>query len=188
MHIAANLRLGHPEDDTIHLKSRAESNPAPFFIDTGKFPSDQSTAFGGEVYYRSGPLELGSEYYWYTYNSPSKGDPVFHGGELMASYFFNGGSRPYTTSGGNIYGYVPAKKSVFKGGWGLWEAVLRYSTFDLTDGVVKGGRFWRITPMVNWYLADFLRFELGYGYGKLDRFNMKGATNFFQTRIQFIIK
>ena len=72
----------------------------------------------------------------------------------MASYFFNGGSRPYTTSGGNIYGFVPVKKSIFKGGWGVLEAVLRYSTFDLADGVVKGGKFWKITPMVNAFLPE----------------------------------
>lgn len=58
----------------------------------------------------------------------------------MASYFFNGGSRPYTKSGGNIYGFLPVKKSIFKGGWGIWEAVLRYSTFDLADGAVKRGK------------------------------------------------
>ncbi|MDF2191624.1 hypothetical protein [Paraflavitalea sp. CAU 1676] len=42
--------------------------------------------------------------------------------------------------------------------------------------------------MINWYLAEFLRFEMAYGYGKLDRFNLKGSTQIFQTRIQFLIR
>jgi phosphate-selective porin OprO/OprP len=133
-------------------------------------------------------LEIGTEFFWQSFTSPVKGDPVFHGGELMASYFFNGGSRPYSSDQGNIYGYVPVKKSIFKGGAGIWEAVVRYSMFDLDDGLVHGGKFWKITPALNWYLTEFLRFELAYGYGVLDRFHLQGTTQFFQTRIQFLIR
>jgi phosphate-selective porin OprO/OprP len=41
--------------------------------------------------------------------------------------------------------------------------------------------------MLNWYLSPELRFELAYGYGVLDRFGIKGATQFFQSRIQITI-
>ena len=56
---------------------------------------------------------------------------------------------------GSIFGFVPVTKSVFKGGWGEWEVVLRYSSLDLNDGSIQGGKFWRITPMVNWYMSKF---------------------------------
>jgi phosphate-selective porin OprO/OprP len=39
--------------------------------------------------------------------------------------------------------------------------------------------------MVNWYLTDYLRLVGTYGIGRLDRFNLKGNTQFFQTRLQF---
>ncbi len=39
--------------------------------------------------------------------------------------------------------------------------------------------------MVNWYLTDYLRLVATYGIGRLDRFNLKGTTQFFQTRLQF---
>ncbi|NEU09579.1 porin [Flavihumibacter sp. R14] len=188
LHIAANIRLGHPVNDTIRIKSRPEANPAPFFMDSGKFRSDQSTYLGWEIYYSSGPWMLGTEYFWHKFSSPEKGDPVFNGGEVVVTYLFGGESRPYTTAGGNIYGFVPVKKSVFKGGPGTWEAGLRYSIFNMNDGLVQAGKFWRVTPTVNWYLADFLRFELSYGYGVLDRFNLKGATHFLQSRIAFTIR
>jgi phosphate-selective porin OprO/OprP len=186
LHIGGNFRLGEPVDHSIRVKSRPESNPAPFFVDTGTFESNQSTFAGGEVYYSSGPWMFGSEYYWQMYNAAAKGDPAFQGGEVVASYIFTGSSRPYTTVGG-IYTYVPIKKSVFEGGWGEMEALIRFSTLDLDDGQVQGGTFWKITPMVNWYLSNAVRFEMAYGYGTLDRFNLSGATNFFQARVQLMI-
>ena len=40
--------------------------------------------------------------------------------------------------------------------------------------------------MVNWHLSDNLRLELAYGYGSLDRFDVRGDTQFFQSRIQLL--
>ena len=85
---------------------------------------------------------------------------------------------------GSVFGFVPVTKSVFKGGWGEWEAVLRYSSLDLEDGSIHGGKFWRITPMINWYMTKALRTEFIYGYGVLDRYNMKGTMQVFQIRLQ----
>ena len=129
---------------------------------------------------------MGSEFYWHKFNSPIENNPVFNGGEFMISYIFSGESRKYITST-SIFGFVPVKKSVFKGGPGEFEGVLRFTTFDLNGGNIQGGNFWRITPMMNWYLSPELRFELAYGYGVMDRFGVKGATQFFQSRIQITI-
>ena len=38
--------------------------------------------------------------------------------------------------------------------------------------------------MINWHMTDNVRIEMAYGYGVLDRFEMKGATQFFQSRLQ----
>jgi phosphate-selective porin OprO/OprP len=64
------------------------------------------------------------------------------------------------------------------------EAVVRFSYSDFNDAGVQGGEFWRITPQLNWYLTDYSRIELVYGYGKLDRFGLTGTTQFLQTRYQ----
>ena len=74
-----------------------------------------------------------------------------------------------------------------KGGLGAWEGLIRISNLDLDDGAIHGGKFWRLTPMVNWYMSQSIRLELAYGYGVLDRFQMKGVTHFFQSRIQIAI-
>lgn len=73
---------------------------------------------------------------------------------------------------------------MFSGGKGAWELVGHFSTIDLDQGTLRGGKFKRFTPMVNWYLSDNIRLEANYGYGHLDRFNLSGNTQFFQTRLQ----
>jgi len=186
LHAGINYRYGEPVNGKIRVRSRPEANPAPRFIDTGEFQSDQSNHIGGEVYYKSGSWMFGSEVYWHQFNSASAGDPIFFGGDAVVSYLITGESRPYHTATG-IFGFVPINKSVFKGGPGAWEVLCRFSTLDLDAGAIKGGKFWRVTPMVNWYLSKDIRFELAYGYGVLDRFGLKGATQFFQTRIQFTL-
>ena len=51
-------------------------------------------------------------------------------------------------------------------------------------GPIRGGRFWRFTPLLNWHLDDMVRVEIAYGYGALDRFSLVGHTQFFQMRLQ----
>ena len=49
---------------------------------------------------------------------------------------------------------------------------------------IDGGKFWRITPMINWHMSDNVRLEFVTGYGMLDRFDQEGGTVFVQTRLQ----
>lgn len=183
-HVAFNYRYGQPEDKTIRVRSRPEANPAPFFVDAGTMNADYSNHYGIEAYYRKGPWLFGTEMYTHSFHAAGGGNPVFAGGDLVATFILTGETRPYNTTTG-IFGFVPVSKPLFKGGLGAWELVFRYSNLDLND--VKGGRFWRFTPMVNWYMTKDLRLELAYGYGVLDRFELRGATQFFQARLQFTL-
>ena len=119
----------------------------------------------------------------HNFYSNSANDHHFFGGDAIVSYFFTNTRRPYN-SVGSVFGFVPVKKSVFKGGWGEIEGVVRISRFNLNDNDIQGGQFSRITPMINWYLTKALRWELIYGYGTLERFKLKGNVQFFETRIQ----
>jgi len=184
LHIAANFHVGRPQDNSIQVRSKPEASAAPYFIDTKKFPSDRATFLGWEAYYTSGPWTLGTEFRWDKFRSSQTGDPVFHGGEFVAGYTITGESRPYYKESA-IYGFVPVKKSIFKGGPGAWDVMLRFSTSELNGGSIKGGKFWRLSPQVNWYATKNIRLEFMYGYGILNRFNIKGATQFFQSRLQF---
>ena len=183
LHLGLNLRYGVPVDHELRLKSRPEAFPAPFFVDTGTFPAKSTTMTGYEAYYRTGPWLFGSEY-WFTHvSSPSEGNPLFNGGDVVATWLLTGETRAYDTAGGFFREVVPTK-SLFDGGPGAWELLMRYSDINLDSGPINGGKFRRITPGINWYLTDSVRLEFEYGYGHLDRFNLHGNTQFFQMRIQ----
>jgi len=189
LHIGTNLRYGRPVDGKIALKSRPESNPTPQILNTGSFAADHSSHIGYEIYYRNKNVMIGSEALRHKFYSEKSGDHTFYGGDVVLSYFFTGAIRPYNTSS-SIFGFIPVKKSVFKGGWGEWEGVLRFSYLDLNDpadGPIQGGSFWRLTPMVNWYFSKVIRLEFVYGYGVFDRYNLKGNVQFFESRIQFTV-
>ncbi|MEO8149896.1 MAG: porin [Bacteroidia bacterium] len=186
VHIAANLRYGKPLDGKITLKSRPESNPAPQIINTGSFQSDYSTHIGAEFFYSNGSLLIGSEVMMHDFKSKDFEEHKFYGGDVFVGYLFTGGKRPYNTTG-NVFAFVSGKKSVFKGGWGEWEAVVRLSSLNLDDGSIHGGKFWRVTPMVNWYMSKVVRLEFIYGYGVLDRYSLSGNVQIYQARLQLSI-
>lgn len=186
LHLGFNYRYGRVKNDEIRVRSRPEADPSFHFIDTGKFPTEYSNQIGGEAYYRSGPLMFGSEFYFHRFHSVQAKDPVFFGGDIMVSYILTGESRPYHTAT-SIFGFVQVARPVFKGGPGAWEVLFRASTLDLDAGTLQGGKFWRITPTVTWYLNNDIRLILAYGYGVLDRYNLQGTTQFFQSRIMFTL-
>jgi len=185
VHIAANFQYSKPLDGEFRARSRPESNPTPYIIDTGKFPTEHSVHLGGEIYYNSGRFMIGSEIAQHHFMDPT-GDHTFFGGDIVTSFFLTKTYRPYRTDG-SIFGFVNVNKPLFKGGLGEWEAVLRFSSLNLNDGDIRGGSFWRITPMINWYMTKSLRTEFAYGYGQLDRFGLKGNVSFFQARFQLTV-
>ena len=74
--------------------------------------------------------------------------------------------------------------TVIQGGAGAWGPLVKFSYSNLTNGPLQGGIFWRVTPMIDWYLTDNLRLEFAYGYGVLTKVGTRGVTQFFQTRLQ----
>jgi phosphate-selective porin OprO and OprP len=186
LHIAANLRYAKPKNGEITLKSRPESNPTPQILNTGVIEANQSSHIGYEIYYRHKDFMIGSEAMVHSFYSDEAGNHQFYGGDVVVSYFFTHAIRPYA-SGTAIFGFVPVKKSIFKGGLGEIEGVVHLSTLNLNNGTVKGGQFWRLTPMVNWYMSRIMRMEFVYGYGVLDRYGIKGPIQFFETRLQFTV-
>jgi phosphate-selective porin OprO and OprP len=183
LHVGLSLRYAEPQDGELQLRARPEAFLAPFYLDTGKFPADHTRMIGPEIYWRHGSWLIGSEYFFMKASAPQHGDPLFHGGDLLFSWLATGETRRYSTRGG-IFGFVRVKRSVFEGGPGALEPILRISYTDLDDGPIQGGKLWRISSMLAWHLSDELRWTVGYGYGVLDRFDEKGSTQFFQTRIQ----
>jgi phosphate-selective porin OprO/OprP len=181
LHFGIAVRHAKADDGKLQLRARPESWVTPYFVDTGKFDADNSTATGLEAYYRPGPLLIGGEYFFDAVDAPASGNPHFHGGEAMVTWMATGETRPYNSKGGYFERIQPAR-SVFRGGPGAWEVITRFSYIDTDAGTLTGGKFWRFTPMVNWHLDTFLRLSFVYGYGSLDRYGLVGKTQFFQMR------
>lgn len=186
LHVAVMVRDAEPDEGMLQVRSRPENNIAPYFVDTGKFASDHVRGTGLEAYYRKGPWLVGGEYDWQDVSPATGGNVLFHGGDLAAAWLITGEARGYSAPSGFFKAVSPAR-TVFEGGPGAWEAVLRVSYIDLDSGMFQGGKFWRITPMVHWYMSDNVRLEFVYGYGELDRFGLEGGTQFFQSRIQLTL-
>jgi len=185
LHLALQYRRGKSNDGFLQYRSKPESFEAQqYAIDTGKFAADYSDTYGLEAYWRPGSLLVGMEYYINRVEAPGSGNPLFHGGEIVVADILTGETRPYNARGAYFERVTPAH-SVLEGGHGAWELVVRYSYADLADGPIQGGRFWRLTPMLNWHMSENIRLEFVYGYGMLDRFDLQGTTQFFQARLQF---
>ena len=183
LHIGINLQYGKPVDNQFQLRSRPEAFPAPYFVDTGKFPATSAFMTGPEIYYRRKSWLFGSEYWIDKVSSPSTGNPLFNGGDVAATWIITGETRTYNTVGGFFRAVLP-QRPVFNGGPGAWELVSRYSYINLDSGTLQGGRFGRFTEQLNWYLSQYVRLEFAYGYGRLNRLGLSGNTQFFQSRIQ----
>jgi phosphate-selective porin OprO/OprP len=183
VHLGFAGRVGAVNDHTLRLRARPGAWAAPYFLDTGEFAADSTVLTGAEIYYRPGSWTFGSEYYWQNVDAPESGNPMFHGGEAFASWLLTGEVRGYNTRGG-YFNQISPRRPVFAGGPGAWELVAVLTSSDLDGGTITGGKYWRLTPMVNWYLSDHLRLEGAYGYGSLDRFEQVGKTQFLQFRIQ----
>lgn len=183
LHLGISTRFGKVNEGKLRVRARPGAWAAPYFIDTEEFAADSTRMTGIEIYARPGSLTLGSEYFFQNVDAPESGNPMFHGGEVFASWLITGEVRTYNTRGGH-FNQISPKRPLFEGGPGAWEVVTQLSTIDLDSGTLTGGKYWRFTPMVNWYLSDHLRLEMVYGYGSLHRFGSVGKTHFFQTRIQ----
>ena len=183
LHLGIMDREARADDGVLQVKSKPGDYQAPNFLDTGKFPAGSLRTTGLEAVYRSGPWLAWSEYDWQRVNAKTGEKPMFSGGDVGVTWLITGETRPYNSRGA-YFDAVSPRKSVFEGGPGALEAIVNFTYNDFDDGAsFRGGKFWRLTPMVSWHLADFLHVGLAYGYGVLDRFGVKGATQFYQMRL-----
>ena len=186
LHLGVMARAVKPDENVFQARSRPGSYLAPYVIDTGKIPADRALTTGIEAFWRQGPWMVGTEYNWQTVDALNGDRPLFHGGEVVWSWIWTGETRPYNATGA-YFEFVSPERTVFEGGPGAWEAIVQVTWNDFDSGVYKGGRFWRITPMINWYLSENFRLEFNYGYSDLDRFGVHGRAQYYQARIQMTL-
>ena len=145
-------------NNSVRFSDRPESRPAGVrLIDTNDDNitdpiEDASSTFkyGLELAYQSGPFSAEAEYLSVEVDRRDNSDPTFDGFHVQASYVLTGESRSY--SGGSFGGISPSSSA------GAWEIGARFSSMDLRDSGVTGGKQENITLGLNHYVTSNLRF------------------------------
>lgn len=150
--------------ETVSYSTRPESHMTSLsLISTGTIGGDVDNAklLGAEIAATYGSLTLQSEYIRSQVSRETGDDPSFSGWYAQGAWMITGESRPYDVGGGIFKGISPAHPIGTGGssfsGMGGWELVARYSTMDLSDASITGGRERNATLGLGWYANNFVR-------------------------------
>jgi len=191
VHLGLGFSLRSPTNNSLQYRARPEVHVDSRLVDTGVLAScEQALLLAPELAVVYGPFSLQAEYFMADVSRTAPLEDVSFGGYYVyGSFFVTGESRNYKTATG-AFDRVRPNANLFgdDGGFGAIELAVRYSTIDLIDKVVLGGKETNITAGVNWYLNPNMRIMLDYinasindyGAGKRD-----GKENIFMTRFQF---
>jgi phosphate-selective porin OprO/OprP len=171
--------------------SRPETGNMPRFVDTGAetgpFDAESSTLYNWELGFRSGPIWLLAEYSDNHIDAPDSGNPNFTGYHISGTWSLTGEMRGYKNNRG-VFDGLPIAQSVLQGGKGATELALRYSSIDLTDGLITGGEMDIATLQFNWWLTNSLALSLNYRRSWTDRFDLEGKMDAFVARVILILQ
>jgi phosphate-selective porin OprO and OprP len=151
-----------------------------YLVDSGSLvAASRIDRYGLEGLWIRGPWSLQSEYLQADTRFDN-GKPDYHveGYYAFASWVLTGESRPYRD--GNVGNIVPSGK------WGAFELALRYSSVNLDDGGVRGGRERDWTLGANWYLGRHLKFQANYIRAFSDRKGLAVDPRVVECRAQIL--
>ena len=181
LHLAVSGRYHQGDDDALRYRGQPQSFQATSYVDTGTFIADHSWSMGFEGLYADGPLQVSAEYVKSWVPSDRLGNPSFYGYYGIATWTFTGIPRPYDRE------VAYARRPPVQGHYlGALEVFARYGRVNLNSGSIQGGAMNEWYGGLNWYATA--RWKLGFGYGNVDleRFGVRGRTNIFLWRLQWI--
>lgn len=153
------------QGNSLRLRERFESHVSSTrLVDTGSMSGvEDFTKYGLEAAGVWNRFSLQGEYIMNDVSRESAfgGDVDFDGYYVYGSFFLTDDFRPYDFADGS-FDKVSPKSVVGKGGYGAWEVALRYSSLDLSDGMVTGGDQDIMTVGLNWYATKNIRFMANY--------------------------
>ena len=169
LHLAASTyyRDLSPSDGGLSLGQKPEASRALTAIDTGQFAADHAYFIGGEAGFGSGPLTIQAEGGMLDFSGTTN-NPKFTGYSAQVGWRLTGEARPYSHMSG-IFGRVVPRYSIGQYGWGAFEAGLRISHVDLSDGLVDGGELTTYGAVFNWYPIDHVRISANYIHADIRR-------------------
>lgn len=164
VHLGVAVSREDREDDVARIRARPEANVTIVrLVDTGALPFTDHIDRGGiEGAWRKGSWLVQGEALEVDV-ARRAGRPDFSGGGwyVFGSWLVTGERHPYKSGAfGN-----PTPKN----GYGAVELAVRYSTLDLDDGAIRGGREHDWTLGANWYLGAHLKLQANYVRAFSDR-------------------
>lgn len=157
----------------------------PPFVDTEVLIVDGINLFDAELALTHGPFHMQSELVYALINRPDGANLALPGIYAQAGYLLTGETRPYNWKNA-VLGRVVPRHSISDGGIGAWELAARWSSIDLSDADVDGGRLDDVTAGLNWYLHANAKFQFNYIHAFLERpGTSRSNADLFAVRAQF---
>jgi phosphate-selective porin OprO/OprP len=185
-HLGVGLRHTDAKQG-IRYRTAPEISQAPDFADTGLLSANDALTYNLESYWRKGPGWFGAEYIRSDIDSPEFSNPSFDGYHLSASWAITGEMRTYRKRSG-LFNPLPVARPTSAGGWGAWEAAYRYSSLNLSDGLVDGGELNIHSAGVNWWLTHVTQFSLNYRRTILNQEGIEGDNSAVVGRLVLILE
>lgn len=140
------------------IRARPESGMDPALFSTGTLGDvDSVVSVGLEGAGLIGSFTVQAEYMRsFLHRDSGRSDLSFDGGYVQMSYVLTGERRRYSRTLGVIRGLKPSHV------WGAFEVAARFSSLDLDDDDVSGGRARDLTFGLNWYLRENARVMFNY--------------------------
>jgi phosphate-selective porin OprO/OprP len=202
LHLGAAYSRRNPDGaGTAYGSIRPESRLAQFrYANATNLPvgfrlqdarADDVNLFGAEAAFVIDRFSVQGEYIHSNIKSTFGGDLNFGSYYVQASVFLTDDYRPYRNKEG-ILDYPKVKNPVKftklaegeKRGWGAWELSTRWSSVDLNDGPIRGGKHSAATAGLSWYLNSQTRITTNYTYNIVEHDRYDGDFGFLQTRFQ----
>jgi phosphate-selective porin OprO/OprP len=192
---ARNSTVSYATTPEVVLHSNDQFNIVPNFIQTGNITARNSQIAQVEASTVLGPLSFQGEFYA-TWVDPTAGASTyyFHGAYVFVSYFLTGEHRVWNRDQGYYTSVTPftnffrlrgSDRSTVRGP-GAWEVAARFSTMDLSDKSIQGGRLNDVTLGLNWYLNRQLKIMANYIYAMNNVHNTPSYADVFLTRAQVV--
>ncbi|MGI9222784.1 MAG: OprO/OprP family phosphate-selective porin [Woeseiaceae bacterium] len=192
VHLGAGYRYSNGKLG-VRYSTSPEFNQSPNFADTGfSVPSgtidtDGFDTLNLEASWRKGPYWLHGEYISSSVDSPTYGGLDFSGYHITGSWIASGEMRDYNRKSG-IFRLVPVAKTVDQGGWGAWEVSTRWSSLDLKDRGIDGGRLDILSFGVNWWLTPVFNVNLNYRFINNQTNGLSGDSSGVMARLMLVLE
>jgi len=191
-----HLGLGYRHSDAkegFRYATEPEFNKSPTFVDTAfgqdnaMLPADKLETWNAELSWRRGPLWLASEYTRVDVDNPEFGNPSLDGYWVGFSWIVTGEMRAYNKKSG-VFGGVPVAKSVYQNGPGAWEVSARWSSMDMDDGLIHGGKMDIASFGLTWWLNPIFGINVNYRYiwNTLD--GVEGTASGINSRLMLMLQ